>query len=268
VVSLLEGISKVLVIDDDSKMCELVSSVLDPFGFEVLRAYDGKEGLQMVLTERPDLIILDLIMPEMNGFEVLERIREEPSLRNIPVFIITGKELDQSEKKRLTGQITSLIEKGDFSKEKLVAEVSRLINFHKANESSPYLGSGIFKPEYFQRHFQRIRSYVAKCGKPFALLELKFTMTEKLGLELACQVINILKRQGYSNELATIDDSQKKIFLIQTDFEPANATPALEILNKIAASREMLNLVGSNTYIDVRLLCYPQDQKILERYFH
>jgi CheY-like chemotaxis protein len=77
----------------------------------------------MIRSEQPDVILLDLMMPEMDGFQVLEAIEEDEELRDIPVIVITAKGLTSSEKKRLGGQIQMLLEKGDFTDEDLLHEV-------------------------------------------------------------------------------------------------------------------------------------------------
>ena len=79
---------KILVIDDDPKAVELLAAVLEPEGFRILRAYGGEAGLEIARAEQPDLIILDLLMPEMNGFEVLDRLAQsvsDPAVARYPV---------------------------------------------------------------------------------------------------------------------------------------------------------------------------------------
>jgi len=80
-----------------------------------------------VAKERPDLVILDLMMPEVDGFAVLDSLRSQPETANIPVIVATAKELTVDEKSRLQGQIQSLMLKGDFLNDEFLEEVRSLI---------------------------------------------------------------------------------------------------------------------------------------------
>jgi len=82
---------KVLVVDDDESLCFLVRLNLELAGFEVFEAHNGKEGLEAVEESRPDLIILDVMMPGMDGWEMLEALREDARLACIPVIFLTAK---------------------------------------------------------------------------------------------------------------------------------------------------------------------------------
>jgi diguanylate cyclase (GGDEF)-like protein len=81
---------KVLVIDDDLELQELLKFSFQHFGYDVYQAYDGKEGLKKIKEVLPDIIVLDIIMPEMNGFEVIEEIKQDPELCLIPVIMMTS----------------------------------------------------------------------------------------------------------------------------------------------------------------------------------
>jgi CheY-like chemotaxis protein len=105
----------ILVIDDDPKAVELVATALEPEGFHILRAYNGETGVAMAETERPDLIMLDLLMPGMNGFEVLDRLAESPVTRQLPIIVFTVKQLTAEDKQRLHGRIAQLAHKATLS---------------------------------------------------------------------------------------------------------------------------------------------------------
>jgi diguanylate cyclase (GGDEF)-like protein len=81
---------KVLVMDDDLELQELLKFSFQHFGYDVYQAYDGKEGLKKIKEVLPDIIVLDIIMPEMNGFEVIEEIKQDPELCLIPVIMMTS----------------------------------------------------------------------------------------------------------------------------------------------------------------------------------
>ena len=81
----------IICIEDEPEMIELIQLILNRRGFEVLGASGGKEGVQMVREMLPDLVLLDLMMPDMDGWEVYQQMKAEESTRNIPVIIVTAK---------------------------------------------------------------------------------------------------------------------------------------------------------------------------------
>ena len=85
---------KILAVDDEKHIVRLVQVNLERAGYEVVTASDGKEALQKVEDENPDLVVLDVMMPYMDGFEVLQNLRRNPSTRDIPVIMLTAKAQD------------------------------------------------------------------------------------------------------------------------------------------------------------------------------
>ena len=85
---------KILAVDDEKHIVRLVQVNLERQGYEVVTASDGKEALEMVEQENPDLVVLDVMMPYMDGFEVLQNLRRNPSTREIPVIMLTAKAQD------------------------------------------------------------------------------------------------------------------------------------------------------------------------------
>ncbi|HEY9527932.1 MAG TPA: pyridoxal-phosphate dependent enzyme, partial [Anaerolineales bacterium] len=119
---------RVVVVDDTSEARRLIRRILQSQGdFEIFEATNGREALELIAVERPDLVILDLMMPEVDGFAVLDSLRGKPETANIPVIVATAKELTVDEKSRLQGQIQSLMLKGDFLNDEFLEEVRSLI---------------------------------------------------------------------------------------------------------------------------------------------
>lgn len=85
---------KILAVDDEKHIVRLVQVNLERAGYEVVTANDGKEALEKVQQENPDLVVLDVMMPYMDGFEVLQNLRRNPSTRDIPVIMLTAKAQD------------------------------------------------------------------------------------------------------------------------------------------------------------------------------
>jgi CheY-like chemotaxis protein len=106
----------ILAIDDDAMALELIDAILSQEGFQVHRASGGDEGIAAARLEMPALIILDLLMPEVDGFMVVERLRADPITATIPIVILTSKHLTPDVKSRLNGQIAYLARKGEFSR--------------------------------------------------------------------------------------------------------------------------------------------------------
>jgi CheY-like chemotaxis protein len=117
----------ILVIDDDPMALELVDTILRSAGFQILKADGGEEGVAVARRETPALIILDLLMPEVDGFMVVERLRADPTTATIPIVILTSKHLTPDEKARLNGQIACLARKGEFSRAAFVEQVRGLL---------------------------------------------------------------------------------------------------------------------------------------------
>ena len=86
------GMDKILIIEDEANIRQLVSYHLAKSGYEIYEAEDGVRGLELALTENPGLLLLDLMLPEMNGMEICRRLREQGS--NIPIIILTAKNRD------------------------------------------------------------------------------------------------------------------------------------------------------------------------------
>jgi CheY-like chemotaxis protein len=115
-----------LAIDDDPLAIELLRASLASAGFTVLTAGGGAEGLAMARLAQPGLIILDLMMPDVDGFAVVEELREDPRTAGIPIVVLTSKSMTPEEKARLNGRISHLARKSDFNRADFLALIRRL----------------------------------------------------------------------------------------------------------------------------------------------
>ncbi|HTR82820.1 MAG TPA: response regulator [Bacteroidota bacterium] len=118
--------AKILVIDDDRSVIDLVQVILEAEGCVVMKALDGREGLRVAQEENPDLIILDLVMPEISGFNVAYQLKHNPKTQNIPVMVMTSMEIDDETKEQLQGFVVSLMKKSGFTKKDLLQEISAI----------------------------------------------------------------------------------------------------------------------------------------------
>jgi CheY-like chemotaxis protein len=119
----------VLVVDDDAQTRSLLQRILSQSGWSVSEASSGAAALALLDGSTPDLILLDLLMPQMDGFEVLHALRLTPGWQKIPVIVITGKQLSEDEQQRLGG-VALLLQKGAYSRDELLHEVHKLLALH------------------------------------------------------------------------------------------------------------------------------------------
>ena len=112
--------ARVLAIDDDAMAVELLRAALETDGLHVSTASGGRAGLELARAEQPDLIILDLLMPDMDGFAVLDQLRGDPATSSIPVIVLTSKDMTGADRERLNGHVTHLASKTEFNRQEFV----------------------------------------------------------------------------------------------------------------------------------------------------
>ncbi len=117
----------ILVVDDELDTLHFLSEALDSAGYSSLVAQSGKEALEILWRTRVDAILLDLLMPEMDGFEVLRQIRENPRLRELPIFVLTAKDLTDADIEVLTRDTSGFFRKAHPWKEDLLAQLGRVV---------------------------------------------------------------------------------------------------------------------------------------------
>jgi signal transduction histidine kinase/DNA-binding response OmpR family regulator len=116
----------VLVVDDDPPTREALRRTLEREGWWVVEAENGRVALQRVAAAPPSVILLDLLMPEMDGFEFVEVLHQTGAHRDIPIVVVTSKDLTQHDRERLSRHVRRILQKGTYSRADLVSEVSRL----------------------------------------------------------------------------------------------------------------------------------------------
>lgn len=119
--------NRILIVDDDPKAVSVLAAYLAEPGYTVLRAYGGREGIALASGERPDLIVLDLMMPEVTGFDVVEALRARPETVGIPIVVLTAKTLTTEDRAALNGHVTAVMEKASFNHGRFNAEVRRAL---------------------------------------------------------------------------------------------------------------------------------------------
>ena len=117
----------IMIVEDDEITRDMLRKSLESNNFKVKSAVNGKEALEKIKIAKPGLIILDLMMPEMDGFEFSEKLRENKDWLDIPVVVITAKDLTKEDHNRLKGNVEAIMQKGSYSKKELLAEVGERI---------------------------------------------------------------------------------------------------------------------------------------------
>jgi PAS domain S-box-containing protein len=116
----------ILIIDDDKAATDLIQVILENEGYRVFKAFQGREGVEIATRERPDLIILDLIMPETSGFNVAYQLKQIPATREIPIIILTSMEIDDETQEQLGAYVSGLMNKAAFTKKDLLREIGNI----------------------------------------------------------------------------------------------------------------------------------------------
>lgn len=124
---------KILVVEDDADILSMHSRILQTqlSHYQVLQARNGLEALQIMAEERPDLVLLDLMMPELDGFGVLEKMQAEPATRNIPVVILTSQVLTEEDMARLNRGTVSILGKGVFNAEETLKHIKSVLDHRR-----------------------------------------------------------------------------------------------------------------------------------------
>ena len=140
----------ILCIDDHDDVLELLTNILEPAGYNVTVTNSGKDGIEKALSYKPDLIILDLMMPEVDGFEVAQTLKNNPVTMYIPILILTAKDLTVDDRLRLAGKIENFIQKSHFTKEDLLMYIRELEVTYPVRAGLIDEVSGLFDHCYFQ----------------------------------------------------------------------------------------------------------------------
>jgi signal transduction histidine kinase/DNA-binding response OmpR family regulator len=120
----------VLVVEDDAPTRALWRRMLENAGWAVSEASNGRDGLTRLVERRPALILLDLMMPEMDGFQFVAEVRGHHAWRTIPIVVVTAKDLTEDDRRRLNGYVEQILQKGAYSREALLREIRDLVDVY------------------------------------------------------------------------------------------------------------------------------------------
>lgn len=119
--------AKVLIVDDDAFLAGIYATKLELEGFEVASARDGEEGVKVALEEKPDLILLDVLMPKLDGFEVLKRLKSEETTKDIPVIMLTNLGQKEDVEKGISEGAVDYLIKAHFVPAEAVAKIKKVL---------------------------------------------------------------------------------------------------------------------------------------------
>ncbi len=134
--SLDEQVTTVVIIDDNPQDSRLIRRLLQSYkNYRVFEANDPRDGFELIKQRKPDLIVSDLTMPEMDGFELIDALKQDPNTRDIPVIVISAKTLSPEERQKLESQTESLWQKGNFNTRELVDHVVHTLGVENGDEA-------------------------------------------------------------------------------------------------------------------------------------
>ncbi|TLS76233.1 response regulator [Mariprofundus erugo] len=227
----------VLVIDDDASVRELLKETLLHEGYRILLAASGEEGLRKAIEREPDLIILDLMMPGMTGFDVMSSLRKNPAVADIPVLIFTAKDLSREEILQLGHQADRVLLKGDSNQAEIMRQLHRLELLYPVQAQLIDVSLGCFNQRYMRRRMAQETSTALRHHLSFSILGWEMdgydAYTEKYGerwgiaaLKDMTDTVKTLIRHG--DVFARISEKRFEVFL--PGITPAGAARVAEKL--------------------------------------
>ena len=119
---------KILFIEDESALQKTLGEVLQQEGYQLVSALNGEVGVELAKKELPDLILLDLVLPKLHGFEVLKKLKENPETNKIPVIVLTNLEETEGVEKTLELGATTYLVKENYSLEEIIEKIKKIIS--------------------------------------------------------------------------------------------------------------------------------------------
>ena len=121
---------KILIIEDEAAFQKILSEFLGIEGFETLSALDGESGLEMARSQNPDLVLLDIILPKKDGYEVLAELKKDEKTKNIPVILLTNLESPEDVGKALQLGASTYLVKADYKLEEITQKIKELLKIN------------------------------------------------------------------------------------------------------------------------------------------
>lgn len=262
-------IVNIMVVDDNVDAVELLTSIFEKEGYNVIKAYGGREALGKAEEIRLDAIFLDLMMPDMDGFEVIQSLKSRPASCDIPIFILTAKDLTVEERLRLAGQIERVYQKADFSREDLIEQIKTLELMYPAKAGLIDNASRLFNQAYFHLRLAQEVKRANRYKEALSIVMLTIDSFDKYITEagpyygdLAIKKIAEILRKGLrgSDVIARLAPDEFALILTETV-----KTPSTIIARRFKAMIEGYPFHGAEVLPDGKLtvrlgvVAYPED---------
>ena len=124
----MNNMAKILIIEDEKALQETLGKILEKKGFAVVPAFDGEVGLELTNNEKPDWVLLDLMMPKMNGFDYLVAMKKNPAIASTPVIVLTNSDSTEHIQKVIDAGATTYLVKSNYSLEEVVQKVEAVLS--------------------------------------------------------------------------------------------------------------------------------------------
>src|SRR5207248_8682115 len=125
---------RVLVVDDEAANRTLLTEALEPAGFTVLPATGGREAIEIAKSSKPDLVLLDLMMPEVNGYDVVEALRADERTRDTPIMVLTAANLTEADRRQLNGRVSQILSRGSVATSDIVGLLKRVVDHRNGGD--------------------------------------------------------------------------------------------------------------------------------------
>jgi DNA-binding response OmpR family regulator/two-component sensor histidine kinase len=144
-----------LIIESEDEVTNCFKEIFEPQGFLIYTAPDGKKGIELAMALRPGVILLDFTLPDMLGFDVIKNIKENPSTKDIPIFILTEKDISVEDRMSLVGKIERIVQKHAFDTKELVGHIKELEMLYPRRAGLIDELTEVFSHRYFQKGLHR-----------------------------------------------------------------------------------------------------------------
>jgi diguanylate cyclase (GGDEF)-like protein len=160
----------VLLVDDDPLILDLMSGVLEAEKFGVIKSQNGSDAIDLAVRLRPDLIILDLVMPGMDGFEFVRRLKQYPLVAHTPILVVTQKDLTPEERGFLQAEVVEIIVKGKSLKEDLIHEIRKIERLHPEKARMIDSLTGLYNERYLESFLRQHGERGLELKRGFSML--------------------------------------------------------------------------------------------------
>ncbi|MCL5265378.1 MAG: response regulator [Chloroflexi bacterium] len=261
--------TSVLVVDDHPESVELLREILETEGIDVIKAYGGREAIQQAIDQLPDLMILDLMMPEVNGFEVVAELKKHPIAQHIPIIVFTAKDVTEEDRRRLAGNVRFIMQKQRFSRDEILGEVMRLEVLYPEKAGLDDKLTGLLNHEGFQRQLLREVSRSRRHEIPLSVVLMD---VEAVGAEgdgsaranfgnLLKDLATVLRTSLRFHDIVARYGSEQFVVLLPQISKPSAIVVAQKLTNAIARYNETApeSLKGIRADVFCGVAVFPED---------